>query len=90
MQDARWVHRNFLRSVFSGQIPHKRVFSLPGKSSISSYLLRAWASEDPDPQWAGSDVPTVAIDEGSSFSSGPADATCFSLDGVGRAHSALI
>ncbi|CAM6092596.1 unnamed protein product [Calypogeia fissa] len=66
LEDVRWVHRTFVRSRIIGQaLPHGQEFSLPGKSSISKYLLKAWSTEDPGPQWAGSDVPTVDIDEGS-------------------------
>eukprot|EP00897_Mesotaenium_endlicherianum_P009920 jgi/Mesen1/8957/ME000056S08357 len=73
LQDARWVHRDFLRAVVSkdGQLaapglPGNARFSVPGKYAIARILLERWATAtSPEaPSWGGSSVPAVDIDAG--------------------------
>lgn len=64
-QDARWIHRNFLKSVLLGEpLPHGQVFNVPGNYAIANRIMRRWIEAARDIQWAGSEIPTVDIDEG--------------------------
>lgn len=67
MQDAKWIHRTFLNAVLLGEpLPHGQVFNVPGNYAIANRLMQSWvkAENARDVQWAGSEVPTVDIDEG--------------------------
>ncbi|KAL3685086.1 hypothetical protein R1sor_003108 [Riccia sorocarpa] len=67
LEDARWVHRSFLKSVLRGEaLPHNQIFNVPGNYAIANRVMQRWVEAESarDVQWAGSEVPTVDIDEG--------------------------
>ncbi|KAL2653314.1 hypothetical protein R1flu_021442 [Riccia fluitans] len=67
LEDARWVHRSFLRSVLRGEpLPHNQIFNVPGNYAIANRIMQRWVEAESarDVQWAGNEVPTVDVDEG--------------------------
>ena len=60
-------------------LSHGVAFSLPGQYAIAYGLLNRWAASKIDVPWAGEDVKTVEIDEGSSVQSPPSLPVCWSV-----------
>lgn len=65
LEDAKWIHKDFLRAVLSGKSPPPGVeFHVPGKYAIAHYLMDRWITETRCNKWAGDEIETVQIDEG--------------------------
>lgn len=65
LEDARWIHRSFLRAVLQETpSPGTAIFSVPGKHAIAHSLMQQWVSHHKETEWAGNQITTVEIDEG--------------------------
>lgn len=65
LEDAKWIHKDFLRAVLSGKsLPPGVKFHVPGKDAIAHYLMEKWIAETKCNNWAGDEIETVQIDEG--------------------------
>jgi NAD+ diphosphatase len=65
LEDAKWIHKDFLRAVLSGKsLPPGVQFHVPGKYAIAHYLLDKWITESRCNKWAADEIETVQIDEG--------------------------
>ncbi|XP_057859998.1 uncharacterized protein LOC131068759 isoform X1 [Cryptomeria japonica] len=65
LEDARWIHKDFLRAVLLGKVlPFGVEFHVPGKHAIANHLMEKWITETRCVEWAGDDIETVEIDKG--------------------------
>ncbi|KAH9305062.1 hypothetical protein KI387_009466, partial [Taxus chinensis] len=65
LEDARWIHKDFLRAVLLGKVlPSSGEFNVPGKHAIAHHLMEKWISEKRCGEWAGDYIETVEIDKG--------------------------